>query len=182
MQCRTLCRTLEIFLSLQEANSGKQETSFPGKLSPNTAYDIMFICGQNLKLWSMASAKFLMKCLWICYQVADFGLSKEEVFDGRKSSLKGTYGYMDPAYISTSKSSLKSDIYSLGIIFFELITAIHPHKNLMDYVNLVSLHFYHTKKTGAEFLIKFCCKCCNLTRNFLCFLFLKGNNGPRWRN
>ncbi|KNA04973.1 hypothetical protein SOVF_194680 [Spinacia oleracea] len=72
-------------------------------------------------------------------KVADFGLSKEEVFDGRKSSLKGTYGYMDPAYISTSKSSLKSDIYSLGIIFFELITAIHPHKNLMDYVNLATM-------------------------------------------
>lgn len=72
-------------------------------------------------------------------KVADFGLSKEEVFDGRKSSLKGTYGYMDPAYISTSKSSLKSDIYSLGVIFFELITAIHPQQNLMDYVNLATM-------------------------------------------
>ncbi|KAM0861447.1 hypothetical protein ACQ4PT_045884 [Festuca glaucescens] len=27
-------------------------------------------------------------------KVADFGLSKEEVFDGSKSGLKGTYGYM----------------------------------------------------------------------------------------
>ncbi|KAJ8430821.1 hypothetical protein Cgig2_034148 [Carnegiea gigantea] len=72
-------------------------------------------------------------------KVADFGLSKEAVFDGRKSSLKGTYGYMDPAYISTSKSSLKSDIYSLGVIIFEIITAIHPHQNLMDYVNLAAM-------------------------------------------
>ncbi|KAL2896066.1 Calcium/calmodulin-regulated receptor-like kinase 2 [Bienertia sinuspersici] len=72
-------------------------------------------------------------------KVADFGLSKEDVFDGRKSSLKGTYGYMDPAYISTSKLSLKSDIYSLGVIFFELIAAIHPHQNLMDYVNLAMM-------------------------------------------
>ncbi|KAH9618912.1 hypothetical protein KSS87_008436 [Heliosperma pusillum] len=72
-------------------------------------------------------------------KVADFGLSKEEVYDGRKSSLKGTYGYMDPAYILSSKSSLKSDIYSLGVIFFELITAIHPQQNLMDYVNLAAM-------------------------------------------
>ncbi|KAL9231267.1 hypothetical protein vseg_006514 [Gypsophila vaccaria] len=72
-------------------------------------------------------------------KVADFGLSKEDIFDGRKSSLKGTYGYMDPAYITTSKSSLKSDIYSLGVIFFELITAIHPQQNLMDYVNLAAM-------------------------------------------
>lgn len=71
--------------------------------------------------------------------VADFGLSKEEIFDGRNSGLKGTYGYMDPAYISTSKLTTKSDIYSLGIILFELITAIHPHQNLMEYINLAAM-------------------------------------------
>ncbi|KAF7803119.1 calcium/calmodulin-regulated receptor-like kinase 2 [Senna tora] len=72
-------------------------------------------------------------------KVADFGLSKEEVFDGRNSGLKGTYGYMDPEYISTNKFTMKSDIYSFGIIIFELITAIHPHQNLMEYINLASM-------------------------------------------
>ncbi|CAM8923248.1 unnamed protein product [Rhodiola kirilowii] len=74
-------------------------------------------------------------------KVADFGLSKEQVFDGRNSSLKGTYGYMDPAYISTNKFTVKSDIYCLGIILFELITAIHPHQNLMEYINLAALSY-----------------------------------------
>lgn len=72
-------------------------------------------------------------------KVADFGLSKEEVFDGRNSGLKGTYGYIDPAYISTNKFTMKSDIFSFGVIIFELITAIHPHQNLMEYVNLASM-------------------------------------------
>ncbi|GAA0168630.1 hypothetical protein LIER_23303 [Lithospermum erythrorhizon] len=72
-------------------------------------------------------------------KVADFGLSKEEAFDGRKSGLKGTYGYIDPAYIATNQFTLKSDIYSFGIILFELITAIHPHQNLMEYVNLAAM-------------------------------------------
>ncbi|KAF6140027.1 hypothetical protein GIB67_001768 [Kingdonia uniflora] len=72
-------------------------------------------------------------------KVADFGLSKEELFDDRKSSLKGTYGYIDPDYITTSKFTTKSDIYSFGIIIFELITAIHPQQNLMEYVNLASM-------------------------------------------
>ncbi|PKI69870.1 calcium/calmodulin-regulated receptor-like kinase 2 [Punica granatum] len=72
-------------------------------------------------------------------KVADFGLSKEEVFDGRNSGLKGTYGYIDPVYISTNKFTMKSDIYSFGVIIFELITAIHPHQNLMEYVNLASM-------------------------------------------
>ncbi|KAM6549332.1 hypothetical protein CsatB_021008 [Cannabis sativa] len=72
-------------------------------------------------------------------KVADFGLSKEEVFDGRNSGLKGTYGYIDPVYISTNQFTMKSDIYSFGVILFELITAIHPHQNLMEYINLASM-------------------------------------------
>ncbi|KAL8471846.1 hypothetical protein ACS0TY_028542 [Phlomoides rotata] len=72
-------------------------------------------------------------------KVADFGLSKEEVFDGHNSGLKGTYGYIDPVYISTNNFTTKSDVYSFGIILFELITAIHPHQNLMEYVNLAGM-------------------------------------------
>ncbi|KAJ9147469.1 hypothetical protein P3X46_029628 [Hevea brasiliensis] len=72
-------------------------------------------------------------------KVADFGLSKEEAYDGRNSGLKGTYGYIDPVYITTNKFTMKSDIYSFGIIIFELITAIHPHQNLMEYINLAAM-------------------------------------------
>ncbi|GFQ01087.1 probable leucine-rich repeat receptor-like serine/threonine-protein kinase at5g15730 [Phtheirospermum japonicum] len=72
-------------------------------------------------------------------KVADFGLSKEQVFDGHSSGLKGTYGYIDPVYISSNNYTAKSDVYSFGIILFELITAIHPHQNLMEYVNLAAM-------------------------------------------
>lgn len=108
-----------------------------------------------------------MLCSKLYLQVADFGLSKEEIFDGRNSGLKGTYGYMDPAYISTSKLTTQSDIYSFGIIVFELITAIHPHQNLMEYVNLVS--YFSLKKD--LFLLRLHNLC-------LIFLFiLQGCNG-----
>ncbi|GER45277.1 protein kinase superfamily protein [Striga asiatica] len=72
-------------------------------------------------------------------KVADFGLSKERVFDGHSSGLKGTYGYIDPVYISTSNFTEKSDVYSFGIILFEIITSIHPHQNLLEYVNLAAM-------------------------------------------
>ncbi|CAA3014667.1 calcium calmodulin-regulated receptor-like kinase 2 [Olea europaea subsp. europaea] len=72
-------------------------------------------------------------------KVADFGLSKEEVIDSHCSGLKGTYGYIDPVYISTNKFTTKSDVYSFGVILFELITGIHPNRNLMEYVNLSTL-------------------------------------------
>ncbi|GKC13649.1 calcium/calmodulin-regulated receptor-like kinase 2, partial [Tanacetum coccineum] len=71
--------------------------------------------------------------------VADFGLSKEEVYDDSNSCVKGTYGYIDPVYISTNKFTKKSDIYSFGVILFELITAIAPHQNLLEYVSLAAM-------------------------------------------
>ncbi|KAH9331358.1 hypothetical protein KI387_003466, partial [Taxus chinensis] len=74
------------------------------------------------------------------YQVADFGLSKEEIYDGHKSGLKGTYGYMDPEYMSTNTFTQKSDIYSFGIFLFELITGRNPQQGLMDYVNLAAIN------------------------------------------
>lgn len=45
---------------------------------------------------------------------------------------------MDPDYMSTSKVTKKSDIYSFGIIIFELVTAINPQQGLMEYIDLVS--------------------------------------------
>lgn len=72
-------------------------------------------------------------------KVADFGLSKEEVFDGRKSGLKGTYGYMDPSYMSTSQLTTKSDIYSFGLILFELITAINPQHGLTEFIDMAAI-------------------------------------------
>lgn len=45
--------------------------------------------------------------------------------------------------MSTNKFTKKSDIYSFGIILFELITAINPQQGLMEYINLVSISDFH---------------------------------------
>nr|GEV72164.1 calcium/calmodulin-regulated receptor-like kinase 2 [Tanacetum cinerariifolium] len=86
----------------------------------------------------LKSANILLDSLMRA-KVADFGLSKEEVYDDHTSCVKGTYGYIDPVYISTNKFTKKSDIYSFGVILFELITAIAPHQNLLEYVNLAAM-------------------------------------------
>jgi serine/threonine-protein kinase PBS1 len=36
--------------------------------------------------------------------------------------VMGTYGYCAPEYASTGKLTIKSDIYSFGVVFLELIT------------------------------------------------------------
>ncbi|KAK7814632.1 calcium/calmodulin-regulated receptor-like kinase 1, partial [Quercus suber] len=47
-------------------------------------------------------------------RVADFGLSREEMVDKHAVNIRGTFGYLDPEYISTKAFTKKSDVYSFG--------------------------------------------------------------------
>ncbi|CAM8955429.1 unnamed protein product [Rhodiola kirilowii] len=79
-------------------------------------------------------------------KVADFGLSKlapvadlDGIMPAHISTVvKGTLGYLDPEYFLTNKLTDKSDVYSLGVVFLELLTGMHPishGKNLVREVN-----------------------------------------------
>ncbi|KAL5550406.1 hypothetical protein UlMin_000582 [Ulmus minor] len=67
-------------------------------------------------------------------KVSDFGISRlAPVSDGRGADtahvytvVKGTPGYLDPEYYLTHKLTEKSDVYSLGIVFLELLTGLPP--------------------------------------------------------
>lgn len=72
-------------------------------------------------------------------RVADFGLSREEMVNGQATNLRGTFGYLDPEYISTRTFTKKSDVYSYGVLLFELIAARNPQQGLMDYVQLATM-------------------------------------------
>lgn len=73
-----------------------------------------------------------------CGQVADFGLSREEMVTRNGANIRGTYGYLDPEYVSTRSFTKKSDVYSYGVLLFELIAGRNPQQGLMEYVELVS--------------------------------------------
>ncbi|CAN1789567.1 Calcium/calmodulin-regulated receptor-like kinase 1 [Linum perenne] len=63
-------------------------------------------------------------------RVADFGLSREEMVDRHAAN--------DPEYISTRIFTKKSDVYSYGVLLFEIIACRNPQQGLMEYVELVS--------------------------------------------
>nr|XP_043635695.1 probable LRR receptor-like serine/threonine-protein kinase At1g06840 [Erigeron canadensis] len=80
-------------------------------------------------------------------KVADFGLSRlapvadlQGIVPGHVSTVvKGTPGYLDPEYFLTHKLTDKSDVYSLGVVFLELLTGMHPithGKNIVREVNI----------------------------------------------
>ncbi|XP_073303175.1 calcium/calmodulin-regulated receptor-like kinase 1 [Primulina huaijiensis] len=72
-------------------------------------------------------------------RVADFGLSREEMVNKQASNIRGTFGYLDPEYVSTRSFTKKSDVYSYGVLLFELVAGRNPLQGLMEYVDLATM-------------------------------------------
>ncbi|XP_075110312.1 putative LRR receptor-like serine/threonine-protein kinase At1g06840 isoform X2 [Nicotiana tabacum] len=77
-------------------------------------------------------------------KVSDFGISRLAPLPDAETSghvstvVKGTPGYLDPEYFFTHKLTEKSDVYSLGIVFLELLTGMRPishGRNIVREVN-----------------------------------------------
>ncbi|XP_026432734.1 putative receptor-like protein kinase At4g00960 [Papaver somniferum] len=58
-------------------------------------------------------------------KIADFGMAKLFVLDQTQAStnrIVGTHGYMPPEYIMHGKFSVKSDVFSFGVLVLEILT------------------------------------------------------------
>ena len=63
-------------------------------------------------------------------KITDFGLSKIVNQSTRSSTFKGsgTYAYMAPEAWENKNNTIQMDIYSMGIVFYQLITFNYPYK------------------------------------------------------
>nr|XP_043628565.1 serine/threonine-protein kinase STY13-like [Erigeron canadensis]XP_043628566.1 serine/threonine-protein kinase STY13-like [Erigeron canadensis] len=65
-------------------------------------------------------------------KIADFGFARIEVQKEEMTPEMGTYRWMAPEMIQRRSYTQKVDVYSFGIVLWELITGKLPYQNLKD--------------------------------------------------
>ncbi|KAI8544428.1 hypothetical protein RHMOL_Rhmol08G0296100 [Rhododendron molle] len=63
-------------------------------------------------------------------KLSDFGLAREGPI-GDRSHVVGTYGYAAPEYVDTGHLTIKSDIYSFGVVLYEVLTGRRTLERLL---------------------------------------------------
>lgn len=107
----------------------------------------------------------------ITIKICDFGFSKLYDFDDIdmfgnfkcEGTLCGTPIYMAPEILNNSSLSVKSDLWSLGIIMYELLYNSYPYtpKNFKELQNIIEKPIYYDKK------YKYSTECLTLLKSLL---------------
>ncbi|GJT41514.1 kinase-like domain, phloem protein 2-like protein, partial [Tanacetum coccineum] len=99
------------------------------------------------------SANILLGDNWVA-KIADFGLSKVHPADQEASTLNmstiaGTNMYLDPEYQDFGRLNKKSDIYSFGVVLFEILTGRVAYDRTftdIDSMGIAPIARYHCEK------------------------------------
>ncbi|KAF1586799.1 Mitogen-activated protein kinase kinase kinase 12, partial [Eudyptes moseleyi] len=99
-------------------------------------------------------------------KISDFGTSKELIDKSTKMSFAGTVAWMAPEVIRNEPVSEKVDIWSFGVVLWELLTGEIPYKDVDSSaiiwgVGSNSLHLPVPSgcPDGFKVLLRQCCRC-----------------------
>ncbi|GMH01287.1 hypothetical protein Nepgr_003126 [Nepenthes gracilis] len=99
------------------------------KLSLDIAHGMQYLHSQGILHRDLKSENLLLGDDMVV-KVADFGISCLESQCGSAKLFTGTYRWMAPEMIKEKHYTKKVDVYSFGIVLWELLTALTPFDNL----------------------------------------------------
>ncbi|GLU09090.1 hypothetical protein SLE2022_259660 [Rubroshorea leprosula] len=105
-------------------------------------------------------------------KISDFGMARTfgEHSEGSTERVVGTYGYMAPEYAFDGQFSVKSDVFSFGVLMLEIISG-RKNRGLhhLNHSNLIG-HAWRLWKEGStsELIDSFVLESCTLTEVLRC--------------
>lgn len=76
-------------------------------------------------------------------KLADFGLARAISTSTTTNTLIGTVGYVAPELVTRSETDIRSDLYTVGIMFYEMLTGTPPYTDDMP-IQVAYRHVHDT--------------------------------------